>query len=499
MRDECPTLAEMLKTSGYATYGVINAPYLKAKYKLNRGFDFYNMTPIDGRAADGTTSDALDWIDMRGDAPFFLFVHYFDPHLPYSPPAPYDTIFDPDYTGRLRNAYNPQRLPAIRMRKFEEMKAVSQSDWDHIRALYDGEVAFTDEAVGNLLEGLEERGVLKNTLIVFLSDHGEEFFEHDGFEHGHSLYNELLRVPLIFSLPGRLPEGVRIGRQVRLVDIAPTILDLLGLEPDPRFEGVSLEPLLTGEGGVAANSSALLPPEIAYAEAILYGTEQKSVTAYPWKLIYDMMTGKRTCFNLAEDPGEYNDISDAPGESLNLLETALFKTVINISDTWFVEMVGGYEEHSFDLAVNCEVARGAGRLDIHKVILGDGTLMNTEDIENAEIGNSTVKIRDLKVKDPVTLAFKLRRKDAPIEFEFQIDGEAATQHTFIGKTLSMPVTMPFTDWDSVDDGDSKAEPDQRPKPPYFLVWLSKGGFGSETAMELDDETEQELRSLGYIQ
>ncbi|MFH1311767.1 MAG: sulfatase [Candidatus Eisenbacteria bacterium] len=499
IRDECPTLAELLKANGYATYGVVNAPYLKAQYKLNRGFDFYNLTPIDGRNAEGTTSDALDWIDMRGNAPFFLFVHYFDPHLPYSPPAPYDTIFDPDYSGRLRNVYDPKRLPAIRLRKFDEMKAVSQDDWDHIRSLYDGEVAFTDEAVGSLLEGLEEKGLLKNTLIVFLSDHGEEFYEHDGFEHGHSLYDELLRVPLIFSLPGRLPEGVRIGRQVRLVDIAPTILDLLGLEPDPRFEGVSLKPLLTGEGSVVANKGALLPPEIAYAEAILYGTEQKSVTAYPWKFIYDMATAKRTCFNLAEDPGERNDISDAPSQSLSLLETALFRTVFNISDTWFVEMVGGYETHSFDIAVSCDVARGAGRLDLHKVILADGTLMNTEDIDNAEIGEATVEIRDLKAKDPLTLAIKLRRKDAPIQFDLKIDGEPATQRTFIGNALSRPVTMPFTDWDSVDDGDSKTEPDTRPKPPYFLIWLSKAGFKSETTMELDDETEMELRSLGYVQ
>ena len=99
----------------------------------------------------------------------------------------------------------------------------------------------------------------------------------------------------------------------------------------------------------------------------------------------------------------------------------------------------------------------------------------------------------------MTLAFKLKRRDAPVQFDFKIDGQPATQQTYIGKMLSMPVTMPFTDWDSVDDGDGKAEPDTRPEPPYFLVWLSKAGFESETAMELDDETEKELRSLGYIQ
>ena len=499
LKDACPTLAELLKASGYKTYGVINAPYLKTKYKLNRGFDFYNMTPIDGRVADGTTEDALDWIDLNGDAPFFVFVHYFDPHLPYSPPAPYDTLFDPDYTGRLRDAYNPKRLPAFRQRDFAEMKAISAADWDHIRALYDGEIAFTDEAVGRLLEGLKERGLAKNTLIVFLSDHGEEFFEHEGFEHGHTLYDELLRVPLIFSLPGRLPEGVRVSRQVRLVDIAPTIMDLLGLRPDPDFEGVSLKSLLTGEGSVTANSGALLPPEIAYAEAILYGTERKSLTAYPWKLIYDMVSGERKCFNLAEDPGEYNDISDVPNESLSLLETTLSKTLIKISDTWFIEMAGGDSAHVFDLDVNCEVIRGSGHLDLHKVIYADGALVGTEEIPNSIVGSSTVTIPELEVRDPLTLAVKLRRKDAQIRFDFKIDGEAATERTFIGRELSRPVTMPFTEQDSPDDGGAKAEPDGRPEPPYFLVWLSKAGFGGETTVELDEETEEELRSLGYIQ
>jgi hypothetical protein len=449
--------------------------------------------------ADGTSEDALDWLDMNGDAPFFLFVHYFDPHLPYSPPAPYDTIFDPDYSGRLRDEYNPKRLPAFRQRDFEEMKAISVDDWDHIRALYDGEIAFTDEAVGNLLEGLKERGLTKNTLIIFLSDHGEEFFEHEGFEHGHSLYDELLRVPLIFSLPDRLPRGVRVARQVRLIDIAPTIMDLLGLKPDQCFEGVSLKPLLTGKGGVAANSAALLPPEIAYAEAILYGGEQKSVTAYPWKLIYDMVSGERTCFNLAEDPGEYNDIPIVPNQSLSLLETTLFKTLINISDTWFVEMAGGETEHVFDLDLDCEVIRGSGHLDLHKMIYADGTLGATEEIPNSIVGNSTVTIGELKVREPLTLAVKLRRKDAQIRFDFKIDGQAATERTFIGKDLARPVTMPFTDQDSPGDGGAKAEPEGRPEPPYVLVWLAKAAFEGETTLEMDEETEKELRSLGYIQ
>jgi len=99
-----------------------------------------------------------------------------------------------------------------------------EADWNHIRALYDGEIAFTDVAIGELLAGLEERGLRSNTLVVFLSDHGEEFFDHKGFEHGHTLFDEIIKVPLIFSLPGLIPENMRVGQQVRMLDVTPSAL-----------------------------------------------------------------------------------------------------------------------------------------------------------------------------------------------------------------------------------------------------------------------------------
>jgi arylsulfatase A-like enzyme len=492
-----PTLGELLRENGYATGAIINAAYLKPRFQVDRGFDFYAQPT--GRVATGTTAEALTWIDQNRDSPFFMFVHYFDPHLPYSPPVPYDTIFDPDYTGHLGRSFDLTRFPDAKTTDFEAMRTLEPADWDHIRALYDGEIAFTDEAVGDLLKGLKERGLTKNTLIVFLSDHGEEFFEHGGFEHGHTLYNELLRVPLIFSLPGRLPRGVRIGRQVRLVDIAPTIMDLLGLESRAHFEGVSLKPLLTGEGGTAANSGALLPPEIAYAEATVYGTYQKSVTAYPWKLIYNMTSGETIFFNLAEDPGEHNDISDVPNQSLSLLQTTFFRTLINISEMWFVEMVGGDKEHVFDLDITCGVTRCGAYFSLHKLITADGALENTEVIEKPEAREATITIGNLKVEDPVTLAVRLSRWDAPIRFDLKIDGRAAVDRTFIGGSLTSPAAMPFSLDDSPDDDAAEVRPTRRPEPPYFLVWLAKPTYGGDTSIELDAETERELRSLGYIQ
>lgn len=501
LRENLPTLASVLRSNGYATGGIINAPFLKSHYGVNRGFDFYYMTPPEGRVADGTTRDALEWIDENEDGPFFMFVHYFDPHIPYEPPPPYDTLFDPGYTGKIKSPYNPKGLTMYRNKDFAQMESLSDADWNRIRSLYDGEIAFMDEAVGVLLDGLEQRGLSENTLVVFLSDHGEEFFEHHGFEHGHSLYDELIKVPMIFSLPGVLPEGVRVSRQVRLLDVAPTVLDVLGLKPWQEVEGVSLMPLLSGTGELSSATPTLLPPDFAFSESILYGQEQKSLSAYPWKIVYEIRQDEITFFNLAQDPGETIDLSGESSESLRLLEQALYKTLLNIDDTWFLELAGGDVEHTFDLYVTSEAVRGAGHFKFHKMIDSRGDVLSTDAVGSASIEPSVVEISDLKVTEPITLAFKLMLPKAPVEFDLKIDGRPATRATFIGEDFARPATMPFIEKRPPPDSEDSAldEPDSRPETPYYLVWLYRSRYRQESAIELDRETERELRSLGYIQ
>ena len=499
MKSTFPTLPEVLRQHGYDTAAIVNAPYLKTKFNINRGFDFYAMTPPEGRVADGTTRDALRWIDQDREGPFFIFVHYFDPHLPYAPPAPYDTLFDPDYAGSRWNSYSPQRLPQFRLQGFEEMKKIPDEDWNHIRSLYDGEIAFTDQAVGALLAGLEERNLKDGTLIVFLSDHGEEFFEHQGFEHGHSLFGELLAVPLVFAMPDRVPQRRRISHQVRLIDVAPTILDIVGIGDQPNFEGVSLRPLMEGKAGLASRKHALLPPELAYSESILYGKEKKSLTAYPWKLIYDTKTGERSFFNLAQDPQELSDIADRPNPSMDLLDESLFKTYFSSSDTWFVELAPGGSEHRFDLSIDCGGKRRATRFGVHKIILADGTIIDTEDLAGTEAKPSGIRIEELRIEETITVAFKLNHTDAAIDFDFRMDGIPATANTFVGHDLLKPVTMPFTEQDETTHDMDRAQPGTRPDPPYFLVWLAKTRYGADIAIDLDEQTKQELRSLGYVQ
>jgi hypothetical protein len=285
------------------------------------------------------------------------------------------------------------------------------------------------------------------------------------------------------------------------VDVEPTILDMLNIAPWSQMEGVSLLPLISGTGERTPAEESLLPTEIALAEAILYGEECKSLSAYPWKIIYNINTEEVAFFNLAEDPGELTDISEETPESLTLLQQTLYRTLFSISDTWFLEFAGGGEPHIFDIRITSKSARGVGRFEFHKIIDNKGEILETDAFSTATIEPSVIEIRDLEVTDPLILAFKLKQKKAPAEFDLRIDGEPAIMTTFIGDATARPMTIPFTEKapDAEGDAGRLGKPERRPEGPYFLLWLERSQYDEETTIELDEETKRELRSLGYIQ
>ncbi len=500
IRESVPTLATMLKQRGYATGAIINAPALKPEFGLSRGFDFYDMTPLDGRRGDGTTRDALAWIDKVRGGPFFMFVHYFDPHIPYGPPAGYDDLFHKGYRGRIKNPFDIEGFSKSRDRLFEEMKELTADDWAEIIDLYDGEIVYVDEAFGALMRGLKDRGLTENTVVILLGDHGEEFFEHGGFEHGHTLYDELIHVPLIVSLPGRIGEGARVRNQVRLLDVTPTVFDLLGLEPPAHFEGVSLVPYLTGGGSVERRAGSLLPPHIAFAEAIRLGAEKKSVTAQPNKLIYNLITCGREFYNVAEDPGETHDLIAAGGSSLDLLEQTLYRTLLDIDETWYVEMAGGGSPRTFDIEIAARKGPSAGRVYLTRLVQPDGELIEVKRAAASATDQHTLTIKGLVVKDRMLLAFKSTPAEIPVRFDLKIDGRSALPSTYLGAGLEKPSEMPFTQKAKREKIKARGRPARRPaESPYIAVWITEDVFRGETAITLTDETRKELRSLGYIQ
>jgi arylsulfatase A-like enzyme len=494
-----PTLAGILKEHGYATGAVINAPALKPAYGVDRGFEHYHMTPERGRVADGTTRDALAWLDTIGDRPFFAFFHYFDPHLSYSPPSPYEKTFSGDYAGRIGDSFNLEGFSRVRDSMFVQMEDLSAADRDRIVALYDGEIAFTDRAIADLLKGLDERNLRSNTLIVFLSDHGEEFFEHGGFEHGHTMYEELLHVPLFFCLPGRLPEDVRLSRQVRLLDVAPTILDLLGIEPPTHYEGISIGPLLQGKGQALDRGGELLPHDVAYSEATMHGREKKTVIAYPWKLVYEMGTEEEMLFNLAEDPEEMQNVIRAHPDRLDILENLLFRALFGISDTWYMEISTGEGRPVFDIDVTAEKNLMPGDINLHRVLDRSGDIVEAPCPLIIDRAGSHLRLKDFSFSGSLILAFKVYPETFPVQFDLNIDGRSALKSTYIGESLERPDVMPFSLKGGRARARSAGRPAGNPESPHILVWYEQSRYQGGTSIKLDEETKKELRALGYIQ
>src|SRR5262249_28039492 len=210
---------EILSAHGYHTAGLVNDAQMKTTWSCNRGFrqwvEFPALTPA-GKC-DHITDEALQWLAAQRVEPFFLFLHYYDPHNPYEPPEPFRGRFGATLSGAETDAliqrFHYPWLP------FRDSDLLQQ-----LIGCYDGAIAWLDQELGRLLAALPE-----NTLVIVFSDHGEAFKEHGRLTHGATLYEEELHVALLMSMPEVLPEGRPVDEPVMLLDVAPTILGVCGV------------------------------------------------------------------------------------------------------------------------------------------------------------------------------------------------------------------------------------------------------------------------------
>ena len=302
------TLAEQLRAAGYVTASIVANPFAGRASGLDRGFDYAMEYPVVQRqrtdAVDrGTDSAAINrailpWLDRHRDEPLFLFILSTDPHAPYRPPAEFEKLFsNPAETEQFNRDY--AKLRDVRAYgggatvTRAEIRAKGIDPDTFIRRAvdrYDGEIAHNDRSFETLVSRFKELGLLDNTLVVFASDHGEEFWEHGLGAHGHSLYAELIHVALLMSNPKLIPHPGRVPEVVQLVDIAPTVLDLLGLKSVEGLEGRSLAPLLNGRPSAApvpAMSTKLTLPVAKPGGGVPENlTDTIARVESDWKLIY---------------------------------------------------------------------------------------------------------------------------------------------------------------------------------------------------------------------
>ena len=511
IRASVPTLATILKAKGYATAGIVNAPALSPGFGFQRGFGSYDIAEVETRKAAAISDDALKWIDSVDSdrhQPFLLFLHYFDAHLPYSPPAPYDTLFDSGYRGVWGKVFDPEEYAPTRKTLLEDMKKWPPEDWNHAKSLYDGEIRSTDEGIGALLRGLEARGLSKNTLLVFLSDHGQEFFEHGAYGHGHSLHAEVLRVPLIMVFPGKLPNAKRVREQVRLLDVTPTILDVLGLDEEERFEGASLLPLMTGRGPAEARPGAVLPSSIAYSEGVRVGGELKSLTGSTCKVIHQIESGTTEIYDLKADPGEIAGLHLEEGESAGFaaearcrdVVRALFRAMFDMTESWHLEVRTEGRPHRLDIAISASRGIVAGEIYPVRTIDSAGMYYPLKLAAAVPGTRRTISLKSLVVAKSLDLVFQSSPARYPVTFDLRIDGKPATEVTFLGSELVRPDGMPFVQTPGKPTCKSRGEPSKRPALPYLTIWLSGARYEEEeVGARLNDSTKRQLRALGYLE
>ncbi|MFT5087806.1 MAG: arylsulfatase A-like enzyme [Candidatus Latescibacterota bacterium] len=315
------TLPEILKKNGYNTscVGFTGNP-------SSRGFDKYFDYPAWGSWETGRSPKAEKLNEAaipelnrlaKSTKPFFLFLRHMDPHAPYLPPAPYDRMF---YSGNEFDPKNKSMDPVFKFKPFCDFFA----DWmppgvrdrHYIDAQYDGAIAYMDACIQRLITRVEELGLVDDTLIVINGDHGETLYEHDCWYDHHGMYDNCLYVPLIIRLPGKVPAGQRVKGMSLHQDLTPTILQLLNVKSEEKFDGQSLLPLISGKR--ATNYSEFYITECTWMRKHGWRTPE-------WKLMIALepdfhFKPRVELYNLIEDPLELKNLANKEKKVAAMLE-----------------------------------------------------------------------------------------------------------------------------------------------------------------------------------
>jgi len=333
------TLAETLSDAGLMTGAVVSNGWLLEVFGANQGFRVYdhlshrqrtyywvgniwfrlvrnifrrNTPRVDTGDSSFHVRYALEFLEDNRGNNFFLWLHAIDPHEPY--------VARDRWREEAGLTYKSLQIPRFNSGKVVDFRKgilLKEKDRLHVEDLYNREVEYTDAQLGVLLDRMAEMGLMKNTMIIFTSDHGEEFWEHSDVSHGHSYFTELMRVPMIIRLPDGYPVvRRRIDAQVRLIDVAPTILDYLGQSDMVQAEGESLLPLITGEEEPTDRP--------AFYESMIYYRELKGYSDGEFKYVLDEETGEDQLYHLGDDHGERVDIAaDDPERRLAMKSTLM--------------------------------------------------------------------------------------------------------------------------------------------------------------------------------
>ena len=463
------TLAQALRQAGYQTAGLVNDAQMKAHWGFDRGFDTWREFAVNTPAGncENITDQALEWLKDSPSKPFFLFLHYYDPHDPYDPPPRFRRKFDAELFGQAAHKIVWQhRYPA---KDIDNPRLMEE-----IKAAYDGEIAWLDEQIGRLIRALPP-----NTIVVLFSDHGEAFEEHGWMTHGASLYEEEVRVLLLFQVPGEYGDAGRIDRRVRLLDVAPTLASLCGVNPGPDWQGRDLTPVLRGEK---------LDPAPVYAETkrLIEGRILKMVQRGEWKLIHSLFDANTELYRLPDE--HTNRATEQPRRTERMLKTV--REWMELEDYWMLRNGPGTrvegtlrvpEENRFSVFIPVGFERPADRL-------------------RPAPDGSTLHFSVRGGKGPKALYFELNPRNTRFVVDLKMAGERQPDRV-ITPDGTPAGKLPLTLGPDAPALDPFIE--ERPGiPPNTVRFTHRRGdeevLGA-SGVELDRRTRRELRSLGYMQ
>jgi arylsulfatase A-like enzyme len=468
------TLAEMLQAKGYTTAAAIaNSVIYSQGSNFEQGFDVFSGLhgpagkPSKLVEAAVVVDEALRQLDARRGLPTFLYVHTMDPHVPYAPPPPFDRKYEPFPT--------PEHPAVDPHTDFKE-----PLDRERLMAQYDGDVAYGDQEFGRFVGELRRRGVYDGALFVFLADHGEEFQDHDKWLHGRSVFDELIRVPLIVKLPGNERAGLRVKAQVQVVDVLPTVLKSQGL-PVPEAPAIVGRPLQMAIAGTESERPAL--SEISHRGFVAHGlrtNRDKYVVRYSPE-------EDELYFDLGRDPHEHTNRLAEAGERVRSMRAGVEAV-----------MTPNPYRHVLRFA-------GSGRWEIELRTRGWLQDLESSGLGAAEAAQLLDGGRRLLLKMAPRpdrsreVSFTIRPLGAPARLSGTRDGRLLrTTDVFLSEQAVAPLEVPF----KLPDLESEAERTENMLAPPaatvsgLYVWLKP--LPGRTLLQFDSEARERLKALGYL-
>lgn len=472
------TLAEMLRAKGFATGAAIaNSVIYSEGSNFEQGFDaFVGLHDAEGRAskevpAGPVVDAALRLLDARRGLPTFLYVHTMDPHVPYQPPPPFDQRWEP---------HPAPGHPGVDPRTdYKE-----PLDRERLIAQYDGDIAYGDQEFGRFLRELKARGLYEQALIVFLADHGEEFQDHGKWLHGRSVFDELIRIPLVVKFPGQRDAGRRVAQQVQSVDVLPTVLQELGL-PVPRAPVIAGHPLQAVLRGGAPEPAAV--SEVSHRGFVAHGM-RTSRDKYVQRFSPE---SDELYFDLKLDPQEQHNRLEQNRERARLLRAGVEAAMVHDPFRRHLRISGAA---AYELRL-----RSPGWIDgVEPTGFGGSDSYQLVDSSRKLL----LKVRP-RADAPREIAFSVRPLGAPVWLEGTRDGRPLRpEDVAIAESGYRPDAVPFKLPEIETDSDDESEKfDNVLQPPRrsgaaLQLWLTLAP--GRRVLQFDKDTREKLKALGYL-